>query len=313
MLKLWLDFATRLAKLRLPAGIRKGLLQGAGAEGPALELDPAKRLRFERVASMQPAFEQAYDFLQTRAASAAARGDPVASELTNPEVVYAREFGGELDRTVPVFRHLMQERWHGVERMRVVSALELLKVIPDTMPTVEPTAEVEVRFAHAALAPVTPGVKLSLHVTRLPPTVTIHDYAAEKALYTLVGVNPDVPDVERNTYATGLLWGVANLELEAGSRVFSGEGGEVFQPYTPAVPEKNLPAQRVALWVFRQNGPVQVAPQTAGEFDIRAFAEQHGLTAVGAAVWRSVWDRGVEAVRQEYGLPEGRVFYNERR
>ena len=89
--------------------------------------------------------------------------------------------------------------------------------------------------------------------------------------------------------------------MEVGPRI-------TFQEYVPLTPEKNAPAQRACLWVFRQSESLGDISDTSENFDIREFVAKHGLTPIGAHVWRQKFDRSVPEIRQLYGLGEGRVY-----
>lgn len=240
------------------------------------------------------------------------------AEKHNPEVVYNALYNLEkMDRALPIYRRFMKDKWRSYDLMKTMQRLEQLHVIPDTLPTFVPRAHVKVKFGHNTRREfahwVEPGAILPAFAAARPPTIEVQEFDAT-GLYTVLLVNPDVPDLEKNLYSSKLHYGLANVALDYVNHTIDAalllrQPGAVFAPYTPLVPEKNAPPQRACLWVFRQPKEIEASAQ---DFDIRAFAEQHGLDAVGAHVWRQGYDRSVSGVREEYALGAGRVFHRVR-
>lgn len=131
-------------------------------------------------------------------------------------------------------------------------------------------------------------------------------------------VNPDTPDLEKNSFSTTLHYALANVLLNNidntidVSKLLNKGDKIVLKDYLPLTPEKNTPAQRACLWVFRQKNELQPTEITRENFDIRSFVESNNLLPIGAHVWRQQFDRSVNEIREKYGLDKGRVFYKER-
>lgn len=246
----------------------------------------------------------------------------VQAEKENPEVIYNSTFFlNSVDRSQPVYRHYLKEQWKSYKRMLTMQRLETLGVIPDTLPTLEPEVDVQLKFAHNNVDTwVEPGSILSSNVTSKPPSLEIIEFKeSTKDLYTVLIVNPDTPDVENDTYSTTLHWGLKDVELSNNDSIIDIKKLDAHPEYSlidylPPVPEKNLGNQRFAVWVFRQNEELNdaLSKVTRENFDLRKFAQDNKLTAIGAHVWRSAWDLNTENVRKEYGLPAGRIFARDR-
>lgn len=244
----------------------------------------------------------------------------IEAEINNPQVVYNALFATNvLDRTQPVYRHYLKKNWESYKKMLTMQRIETLAVIPDTLPTLEPEVDVNLKFTHNNVDTwIEPGNVLSSNVTCKPPTLEIVEFKeSTDDLYTVLIVNPDTPDVENNTYSTTLHWGLANVRLSNNDSIIDmqklSENPDIeLIDYLPPVPEKNLGKQRFAVWVFRQDGQLPNKDVTREKFDIRAFVGSNKLQPVGAHVWRSTWDLNVANVRKMYGLPEGRIFSRDR-
>lgn len=242
----------------------------------------------------------------------------VEAEKENPEVIYNALFRSKsVDRSQPVYRHYLKEDWKAYKRMLTMQRLETLAVIPDTLPTLEPEVDVQLKFPHNNVdAWIEPGSILSSNVTCKPPIFEIVEFKESvKDLYTVLIVNPDTPDVENDGFSTTLHWGLKDVELSNTDSIIDIKKLDQHPKYSlidylPPVPEKNLGKQRFAVWVFRQSDKLDAALSqvTRDNFDIRKFAQDNKLAPIGAHVWRSTWDLNSENVRKMYGLPAGRIF-----
>lgn len=349
----WSDFATRAALLRVAdANSRRDVL-GAIPEfhGPLSIANREQRWGYHQPEQINETFQMAYDLLEHDAATKYAEVEQLkqklaladadkqagyrkriaatlaAAEKHNPEVVFnvATETPEADDLSQPVYREYARKKWAEHDRMVTMQRMEQLHMIPDTLPTVEPTADVKVKFPHNADAEfalwVEPGTVLPGFAVAQPPTVQIRQFddIEPDTLYTVAMVNPDTPDVAANSFLTTLHWGLANVLLPdaqgiLGTKWQMENADKVFYDYVPLTPEKNAGEfQRACLWVWRQPGKIDVGSVNGEHFDIRQFAEAHQLTAVGGHLWRQKYDRLVPLLRQQYGLPEGRVFHRVRK
>lgn len=336
----WSEFLNRLASLKIAnEKVHADLFSGIGESGPTSIADDRVRAGYHSPLHIDEVFGSAYSILQEDAAAVyktiAERKDQlstseleqllVEAETANPEVLHRATFDlNNVDRTQPVYRRFLQQKWESYALMVTMQRLEQLRVIPDTLPTLEPAVDVRVKFAHNTKAEfgdwVEPGSMLPAFAVARPPTVEVQEFfrpADASGLYTVLVVNPDTPDLATNSFSTTLHYGLANVPLDYADNTISAaklmaHPESVFTPYVPLVPEKNAGVQRACLWVFRQAGPIAPAAVEREAFDIRAFSSDHGLTAVGAHVWRQQFDRSVGRVRAEYGLPKGTVYHRVR-
>lgn len=333
----WAPTASRPKSLGIKSEhIRKCILEGTPASGPPSLKRRSNRIKYNSPEKIDDTFKMCYDFLQSRAArtyqQVSEATDPleaekllIKAELDNPEVQYNFKHNEKVDNDPqiidyeqPVYRHLGQKHWESSAQMLLMQRLETLKVIPDTLPTLVPRAEVHIKFPFSTGVNkwIEPGELLSSNSTSFPPVFKIQEYESldpAKQLYTILVVNPDEPDLAADSFHTTLNYGLANVQIGYNDNTVDARkcgASNVIAEYQPPVPEKNVGKQRFAVWVFRQPAPLQgdlSAPDRAN-FDIREFVTQHSLLPVGAHVWRSEWDSNVENVRAMYALPKGRIF-----
>lgn len=340
-LGVWSEFTNRSSSLKIAdPRLKKDLFQAIDLTGPTSVAHQEFRAAYHSPLHIDETFKIAYEILEKDAektyASIAERKDSLsapelekllaAAEKLNPEVLYNTRFSPEsVDRSQPVYRQFLQKKWEEYALMVTMQRLEQLSVIPDTLPTLEPKVDVRVQFGHNSLAEfgdwIIPGTRLPAFAVSKPPTIEIQEFDSSdhpSGLYSVVVVNPDVPDLETNSYKTSLNYGLFNVPLNYVDNTISpakllANPQWTFQQYVPLLPEKNIPSQRACLWVFRQPEEMkEMRKYDEQNFDIRAFTKQNDLTAVGAHVWRQDFDRSVGKIREEYGLPQGKVFHRVR-
>lgn len=339
--KAWSPLAENTRCLRIRSeSIRKCILEGTAPGGP-----PSLKRRFNRIKYNSPekideTFKICYDFLQSRASKvyeqASKTEDPieleellVKAELNNPEVQYNFLYNEKIDNNPDVidyeqavYRHLGKKHWESGPQMLLMQRLETLAIIPDTLPTLAPRAEINLKFPFSTGVNkwIVPGELLSSNTTSLPPAIKIQEYELlnpEEQFYTILVVNPDEPDLKNDSFRTTLNYGLTNVQVSYNDNIVDARkcnGSNVIADYLPPVPEKNAGKQRFAVWVFRQQSALQPDQLSLNRdnFDIRQFAKQHSLLPIGAHTWRSEWDANVANIRQKHGLPDGRVFTRNR-
>lgn len=333
----WQDFSKRAESLKISSSdIRNGIFNPINPyRGPASIANEEARMKYHSPLEIDETFTLAYNYLQSESEevykkieslSEEAKAEAlfqlqVDAEITNPEVLYISEFlDQEIDRSQPVYRQILEKKWRSYSLMLTMQRLEQLHVLPDTLPTFIPTADVQIKFSHNTDTKfsdwIVPGEIVQNKSVSKPPTIKIDNFVPESTnKYTVLLVNPDTPDLENNSFTTTLHWGLSNVELSFVNNTVNAStllknDLITFKDFLPLTPEKNAPTQRGCLWVFTQaeNKNINVEEISRDSFDIRAFSEQHGLTPVGAHVWRQNFDTTTNEVRELYGLGKGRVF-----
>lgn len=347
----WNEFSKRPESLKINDEALRNSVFGKATDGPAFYRQHNRRQTYKTLDGINETFAMSYNLLNENAVNIykeveelekklASTTDEaqvqqlkdeidgllVEAEKTNPEVLFNAEYADKeaLDKSHPVYRHFLEQQWREYDLMVTMQTLEQLHVIPDTLPTLDPKADVKVKFEHNTderfVGWVRPGHFLPAKAVAQPPTIRIQEFerVEKDTLYSVLLVNPDTPDLERNTFSTTLHYGLVNVPLDHVNntiyqdKILENEEQHVIKDYVPLVPEKNAQNQRACLWVFRQSKPLDVSQVSGEHFDIRGFTEANGLLPIGAHVWRQVFDRSVKDIRKIYGLGEGRVFHRVR-
>lgn len=343
---IWSKFTNRSTSLSVknPA-LQSGLLSPNLPKGPASLKAKSSKLKYNSPIGLDKIYPLAYQFLESKseeiynkiaaiekqienskdqAELSKLKNERtqllIEAEYDNPEVVYNSLYAlKSVDRTQPVYRYYMEKNWKSYKRMLIMERLETLSIIPDTLPTLEPEVDVQLKFPHNNVDTwIEPGTILSSNVTSKPPAFEIIEFKESvNDLYTILIVNPDTPDVENDSYTTTLHYALKDIQLSNNDSIvdvkkLDQNPDSILIDYLPPVPEKNLGKQRFAVWVFRQDGKLSPDTLQRENFDIRKFVSENKVSPVGAHVWRSTWDLNTEKVRKLYGLPEGRIFSRDR-
>lgn len=347
---IWSNFTMRPSSLSIQSSkVRNYLFQKKASLDPPSISRRSNRIKYSPPEHIDEVFKMSYDFLEQRSSKfyelANKTKNPlkkdallIKAEINNPEVQYNFQFNNKLDNVkdiidydVPVYRHLGKQHWESYGQMLLMQRLETLAAIPDTLPTLVPRAEVNIKFPFSTGVNkwIEPGDFLSSNVTSMCPVFKVQEYDLldiGRQLYTVLVVNPDVPDLTNDSFKTALCYGLVNINLTYNDNLIDPrkfDSSNIIADYLPPVPEKNAGKQRFIVWVFRQpltedsQDPNVLKIDQEGlsrdDFDIRQFTKKYNLDAIGAHIWRSEWDANVPAVREKYGLPPGRVFSRVRR
>ncbi|GBC02064.1 hypothetical protein RclHR1_04430014 [Rhizophagus clarus] len=216
----------------------------------------------------------------------------VLAEINDPEVRWNFK-NGKIDMNIPVYRHLREKHWRKEPLYKLMQRITQMYVVPDIFPTLEPTIDLEFKFKNDVIEP---GVFLFPAQTKKEPKVTLTNFHEETRLYTLIMVDPDMPDVPNNAYQTEWHWLITNIPLNVTKSDVS--SGEVILPYVPPHPPKGTKYHRYTLAILEQpDNQKIIIPENMGRVkDVREFMSEHNLTLRGASFFREVWDEEVSNI-----------------
>ncbi|KAF9261856.1 PEBP-like protein [Marasmius fiardii PR-910] len=243
-------------------------------------------------------------------------------------------------------RYLVEQRWREDGKLDLLmERIHQMNVIPDVLPVMHPSVDLDVTvkpplnrafISSRRVFLVEPGRFLTPQQTIKPPTLFPHVYHPDTRLYTMLMVDPDVPDEDNRTFTTYLHWLKPNIPLSATRR------GPIpdlntHTTYIPPHPQRGTPYHRYTILLL-PNPPkssyslnvqaraergvptseyldIPIVPDSERlGFNVREFAKKWGLNAAlggGYHMFRQVWDDTVTGIyaavlgkpEPHYGLP----------
>ncbi|KAI9437002.1 PEBP-like protein [Lactarius indigo] len=238
----------------------------------------------------------------------------VMAQINLPEVRW-KAANGMADMSQKVYRHLVEQRWRNEGALDLLmERLYQMHVIPDVLPA--PPNDVVLRArAKRKTAPVEAGAFIVNEQTRRPPKLYATVFHPEPRFYTLLMVDPDVPDEENQSFRTYLHWLQPNISLSATSAGLLPSIAHT--PYVPPHPARGTPYHRYVLLLLPHADPtaklsLPPGPLERDGFDVRKFVQEHALETDGggAFMWRAVWDLESSRIwREVIKKPEPRYGY----
>ncbi|KAI8579062.1 hypothetical protein K450DRAFT_243679 [Umbelopsis ramanniana AG] len=216
----------------------------------------------------------------------------VKAELNDPEVQW-RFRNGMRDMNRPVHRYMVEREFQKDRKSKLLERVLQMRVCPDILEQFDPTAQVIVEYDGNSVQEA--GIFLQPGETVKPPTVSFVNFHEETKLYTVMMIDPDVPDQERQTYQQQCLWLNTNVPLSTTQPVVS--GGDTILPYVPPHPQKGTKYHRYTILILEQpSGKIEVPSVEDKRFDTRSFIQQYQLSPRGVSFFREVWNEDVSRI-----------------
>ncbi|EGU11322.1 hypothetical protein RTG_02794 [Rhodotorula toruloides ATCC 204091] len=209
-----------------------------------------------------------------------------------------RAKNGFADFSKPVYRHLVERAWRNEGDLAILmQRVTQMNVIPDVVGDIYPEIDLRIQVAGETIEP---GVFTLPAQTREGIEVSAQVFHAEEKLYTLLLVDPDVPDELNATFTTYAHWLIPNIPLSATTSPTLSSLPPSTLPYLPPHPQNGTPYHRYTLLLLSQPSALSLPSEIKRRgFDVRAFVNQHGLEPKGVSFFRQLWDRDVSAIYKE--------------
>ncbi|KZV70569.1 PEBP-like protein [Peniophora sp. CONT] len=227
----------------------------------------------------------------------------VMGKINLPDVRW-KAANGMADMSEPVYRHLVEKKWRSDGPLDLLmERLHQMNVIPDVLPDFHPSFDMRLTAPDMNAAThragrwknVEPGSFVPVISTRKQPRLYTTVFHTEPQQYTLMMVDPDVPDEDNASFTTFLHWLQPNLTLPAAQPLNLPTAHTV---YVPPHPAKGTPYHRYVVLLLPQTREIKVSGDAFRSydarlnFDVRSFVEEHELRTDGGAahMFRAVWD-----------------------
>jgi len=229
----------------------------------------------------------------------------------------------------PIYRYLADKKWREMRRKLVMQRITQMGVIPDVLPHIDPVAAVDIRFGRRKIQP---GVFVQSLVSAIPPTLAIQVFDRGERLVTVVAIDSDVPNTEKDgfDYRCHGIW--ANIPIDPTGSIVPLNGMEkeqIIMPWMPPFAQKGSPYHRVSFFVLQQvplaegNGTLDTQPLTQrfqrDGFILRSFLarceidQRIKMKPVGINMFRTKWDDDTEDLMKRHDIPGWDVEYKRQR
>ncbi|KAF9584017.1 hypothetical protein BGW38_007849 [Lunasporangiospora selenospora] len=236
------------------------------------------------------------------------------SEINDPEIQWKFK-NGQVDMSKAVFRYMKGKQFTRETLPIVQQRITQMNVTPDLLPNFTPTMNVQLDFGAGSSPKVPAGSDPSSNFfetgsfllpgkTTQAPKVHITSFHPETKYYTIALVDPDMPDVENETYKQQMHWLIANVPISATQNEVTTEGADIILSYLPPHPPKGTEYHRYTVLVAEQpNGgqdKIQMdQSQVSRDLTVGDLCAEHQLSVKGLTFFRQVWDKDVSRIYKD--------------
>ena len=214
---------------------------------------------------------------------------------------------GDMNR--PIYRYFADRKWREYKRLIMMQRITQMNIVPDVLPHLDPTAAVDLAFGRRT---VQPGEFVDSRVSEIPPKLNIQVFDKGERLVTIMVLDSDVPNVEKDRFdyrchflATNILLSPTITSIPF--RHLSAET-QIALPWLPPHAQKGSPYHRLSIFVLQQpkGKSLDIEAMRTKEkrhgFNLRSFNDRHLLKPIGVHLFRNIWDEGTAGVMKRAGL-----------
>lgn len=209
----------------------------------------------------------------------------------------------------PIYRFLADRKWREYRRKILVQRITQMKVTPDVLPHCDPTVDTKLYFNKRQIQP---GDFVEAKMSVEPPKLDIQMFERGEKLVTIAVADPDVPNVEADSFDFKMHFLAVNVPISAINTKVDlsalAEDSQVVLPWLPPVAQKGSPYHRLSVFIMEQKDskPLDFAAVKANESDrdttlLRTLQARYHLKAIGAHLFRSQWDETTLEVMRQIG------------
>ncbi|PVU88830.1 hypothetical protein BB559_004240 [Furculomyces boomerangus] len=209
------------------------------------------------------------------------------------------------DLTKPVYRKILQEEFRKRPLEVIMQRSHQMFVIPDVIdPSLFPSASAQLNLTFDAVQsdPIAPGIRIEPQDAKELPKIQLMSFSEKPQLYTIVMVDPDVPNETEQTYTQTCHWATCNVPFDIYNQQFSPETmGDKALDYLPPHPPFGSKVHRYIFVALKQgeNGDQKLSKEDfSRDFNLREFTLKHGLVPAGVSFFRSEWNATVDEFYQ---------------
>ncbi|KAJ0299333.1 hypothetical protein COL5a_000589 [Colletotrichum fioriniae] len=243
----------------------------------------------------------------------------ILADINDPAV--KRRFEDGLgDMSKPIYRFLAERKWQSYEAKMIEQRIQQLNIIPDILPKIKPTYDVQLFFRRSK---VPPGKILPSNISEVPPRLRITPFTAGERLVSIVIMDSDIPSVETDGFTKRCHYLAANVPVSptATSIPLSKirDEAQLAVPYLPAFAQKGSPYHRLSIFVLEQGdqkldtAQLKKLYQARDGFSLKSYRDKFNLKPVGFNIFRTIWDENTAGVMERAGVPGADIEFRPKR
>ncbi|RCI11318.1 hypothetical protein L249_7773 [Ophiocordyceps polyrhachis-furcata BCC 54312] len=233
----------------------------------------------------------------------------ILADINDP-LVKKRFEDGLGDMNKPIYRFLLRKKWLAYDHKLITQRIEQFHIVPDLLPKFEPSVDVKLFFQGVKTPP---GSIVPSTVSERPPLLRIQLFEKGERLFTVVVVDADVPDLERDSFAKRCHYLAANITLgpcNGSLPLAKVKADNLAVPWLPPVSQKGAPYHRLAIFLLEQQSGEMIDVAKMRElysardgFSVKSLRDKFPLRPVGFNIFRSLWDDDTVDVMARHGIP----------
>jgi len=218
------------------------------------------------------------------------------------------------DLSKPIYRHLAERKWRDYPRKVLVQRVMQMNVVPDVIPNVDPILDVKIVFGNKV---VQPGEFVESHISEHPCRLTLQSYERGEKMVTIAIVDPDVPNVENDSFAFRCHFLASNIVISPTQAVVDlatlSSDTQVILPWLAPYAQRGSPYHRLSIIILQQKNNIPIDLEVARKrterdgFTVRSMMSRHMLSPISASLFRTQWDDSMAAVMERAGIAGAEV------
>ena len=210
----------------------------------------------------------------------------------------------------PIYRYLADQKWRSYDRKITMQRIEQFHIVPDILFHADPTYAVSLHFGRRNIQP---GAFIDSRTSENPPRLRVQCFDKGERLVTIAVVDPDVPDLEMDSYrprchflAVNVPVSPTNTSLPLASLT---DAEHIVMPWLPPYAQKGSPYHRIAIFVLQQDSGIldlqdlRNANQERDGWTLKGLMrQQKSLKVAGFNIFRTVWDEGMDDLMTRLGV-----------
>ncbi|KAL9596384.1 MAG: hypothetical protein Q9219_005819 [cf. Caloplaca sp. 3 TL-2023] len=234
----------------------------------------------------------------------------ILADINDPIIKKRFEDGlGDLHR--PIYRFLADREWRDQRRLMLMQRMNQMHVVPDLIPNLDPTAEVNVAFGRRK---VQPGDFVDSQTSETAPRLHVQVFNKGERFVSVIVIDPDVPNIEMDSFDSRCHFLAVNIPISPVSTSISlpalSRGTQVIRPWLPPHAQKGSPYHRLVSLVYEQKDGHKLQADEIGKlstkiqdvFRLRSFTHNFQHQPIGVHLFRTVWDDNMADVMQRAGI-----------